>query len=50
MADVTADVPVLFSDAYRDRTLIYVMPLERGTWHLDDLRLGTGETLRGLLN
>ena len=50
MSKGKADVPVRFSDAYRDRTVIYVMRREGGTWHLDDLRLGTGETLRGLLN
>ena len=50
MSKGKADVPVRFSDAFRERTVIYVMRREGGTWHLDDLRLGTGETLRGLLN
>lgn len=49
MADGTADVPVRFSDAYRDRTVTYVMRREGGAWHLDDLRLDSGDTLRGLM-
>lgn len=50
MADGKTEVPVRFSDAFRERPVIYVMKREGGAWQLDDLRLASGETLRDLLD
>jgi hypothetical protein len=50
VSDGKADVPVRLSDAFRERSVIYVMRHEGGSWHLDDLRLASDETLRGLLD
>lgn len=45
----SADVPVRFADAYRNRNVTYRLVRERGAWRLDDLLYEQGETLQGLL-
>ncbi len=45
----TAEVPVRFTDGFRDRAVVYRMRREGGAWRVDDLRYEGGETLRGLL-
>jgi hypothetical protein len=44
-----AEVPVRFSDAFSDRSMVYVLKREGGTWQLDNLRFSSGETLLDLL-
>jgi len=45
----SAEVPVRFADAYRNRNVTYLLVRERGVWRLDDLVYEQGETLQGLL-
>ena len=45
----SAEVPVRFADAYRNRNVTYRLVRERGVWRLDDLVYEQGETLQGLL-
>lgn len=42
-------IPVRFSDAFRDRTIVYVLLREKGNWRLDDLRYEDGDSLTGLI-
>jgi hypothetical protein len=44
-----AEVPVRFSDAFSDRSMLYLLKREGGAWHVDNLRFSSGETLLGLL-
>ncbi|MEO8459015.1 MAG: DUF3828 domain-containing protein, partial [Dokdonella sp.] len=44
-----AEVPVRFSDAFRDRIVVYLLRRKDAAWQLDDLRFESGETLLGLL-
>ncbi|MEF8716752.1 MAG: DUF3828 domain-containing protein [Candidatus Accumulibacter necessarius] len=45
----SAEVPVRFADAYRNRNVTYRLVRERGVWRLDDLVYEQGEALQGLL-
>lgn len=45
----SAEVPVRFADAYRNRSVTYRLVRERDVWRLDDLLYEQGETLQGLL-
>jgi hypothetical protein len=44
-----AELTVQFSDAFSDRSNVYLLKREGGAWHLDNLRFSSGETLLGLL-
>jgi hypothetical protein len=44
-----AQVPVHFTDGFRDRTVEYDLLRDRGTWRLNDLRYEGGATLLDLL-
>ncbi len=42
-------IPIRFSDAFRDRTIVYVLLHEKGNWKLDDVRYEDGDTLTNLV-
>lgn len=43
-------VRVKFSDAHSVKTVTYLMTMEGGTWHIDDVRYEQGPTLRTILD
>lgn len=49
VSGITAELPIRFSDAFSDSTIVYVLTRENGKWQLDDVRFGDGDTLTGLI-
>lgn len=44
-----AEVPIRFSDAFSDRTIVYVLLREGSNWQLDDVRFDGAESFANLL-